>query len=179
MSRIHRPYELVPYNSDWALQFKNVDAEVKDIMGSCVLEIEHIGSTSVPGLAAKPQIDVLVVVDNLDVVPQFYTEFSRRGFVPRGRYYVDNDDDYITKDGSDGRRLISIHIFANDSHQISAYLEFRDYLRTHNKERQLYENIKQNLYRKHRDDLASYDTEKGPLMKPIIDRAYTWAKSNK
>ncbi len=177
MSRTHRPYELVPHNPDWAIQFNNAAAEVKDIMSSYVLRIEHIGSTSVPGLAAKPQIDMLVVVDDLDVVPQFYAEFSRRGFIPRGRDYVENDDDYITKDGLDGRRLLSIHIFAKDSNQIAAYLEFRDYLRTHSEERDLYENIKQNLYHKYKDDFSAYDTEKGPLMKPIIDRAHMWAKN--
>lgn len=144
-------------------------------MGSNVLEIEHIGSTAVPGLAAKPQIDMLVVVDNLDVVPQFYTEFSRRGFVPRGCDYVDNDDDYITKDSLDGRRLVSIHIFAKDSKQIPAFLEFRDYLRTNSGERELYEDIKLNLYSKYRDDFAAYDNEKDLLIKPIIERAHTWA----
>jgi GrpB-like predicted nucleotidyltransferase (UPF0157 family) len=177
MSRTHRPYELVPYNPDWALQFNNAAAEVKDILGSYVLEIEHIGSTAVPGLAAKPQIDMLVVVDDLDVVPQFYAEFSRRGYIPRGRDYVENDDDYITKDGPDGRRLASIHIFAKDSNQIEAYLEFRDYLRAHNEERELYQGIKQELYRKYKDDFSSYDSEKGPRIASIIDRAHVWAKN--
>lgn len=179
MSRTHRPYELVPYSPDWGTQFNTAAAIIREIMGSNVLEIEHIGSTAIPGLAAKPQIDMLVIVDNLDVVPQFYAEFSTRGFVPRGRDYVDNDDDYITKDGPDGRRLLSIHIFAKESKQIPAYLEFRDYLRTHSEERELYEEIKLNLYTKHRDDFAAYDIEKGPLIKPIINRAHAWAKNLK
>jgi GrpB-like predicted nucleotidyltransferase (UPF0157 family) len=177
MSRTHRPYELAPYNPDWVTQFESEAAVIRDIMGSTVLSIEHISSTSVPGLMAKPQIDILVVVDNLDEVPQFYEEFRGRGYIPQGRDYVDNDDDYITKDAPDGRRLVSIHIFAKDSLQIPMFLEFRNYLRTHDDERQLYMNIKHNLYEKYRDNYAEYDSKKIPLLKPIIERAHVWANN--
>lgn len=177
MSRTHRPYELLPYNPEWSVQFDCESTVIQEIMGSCALAIEHIGSTSVPGLIAKPQIDILVTVENLDVVPQFYNVFRNCGYVPRGRDYVDNDDDYITKDALDGRRLVSIHIFSKDSPQIPAYLEFRDYLRTRREERQLYIDIKQNLFIKYRDNFAAYDSEKGPLIQPIIERAHMWAKS--
>jgi GrpB-like predicted nucleotidyltransferase (UPF0157 family) len=175
MSRIHRPYELAPYNPDWVLQFEQEAQVIRDLMGSSVIAIEHIGSTSVPGLMAKPQIDILVVVENLVNVPEFYDVFLQRGYVSRGREYVGNDDDYITKDAPDGRRLVSIHIFAKDSPQIPMYVEFRNYLRTHDEERKLYMDIKQSLYQKYRDNYAAYDSEKGPLLKPIIERAHMWA----
>jgi GrpB-like predicted nucleotidyltransferase (UPF0157 family) len=177
MSRIHRPYELLPYNPLWATQFEYESTLIRDIMGPYVLAIEHIGSTAVPGLMAKPQIDLLVVVEHLDVVPQFYEAFRARGYTPRGRYYVENDDDYITKDAPDGRRLVSIHIFPKSSLQIKDYLAFRDYLRMHTVERDLYMTIKQHLFTKYHDNFAAYDSEKGPLIKPIIERALVWYDS--
>ena len=81
----HRPYTLEEYNPQWKETFKEVSSRVKNILGDIALEIEHIGSTSIEGMVAKPQIDILVVVKDLDLVKTKHQEMVTAGFAHHGR----------------------------------------------------------------------------------------------
>lgn len=170
----HRPYTLEEYNPEWKETFKEVSTKVKSSLGDIALEVEHIGSTSVEGMVAKPQIDILVIVKDLDLVTTRYQEMVAAGFTHHGRGYVNEDDDYFSLNSPEGKRIASIHILQKGNEKINYYRAFRDYLKTHLEERDLYIKVKEDLYSKHRDNYANYDSGKSDVILEIRERATDW-----
>lgn len=172
----HRPYELKEYDPLWKRRFLAAAEELKPIFGDNLVEIEHIGSTSIEGMIAKPQIDILVVVKKLDVVKDCYHTFIRSGYVPRGQGYTRKGDEYFTKDLSEGNRLVSVHTLQKGNPRIEEYKTFRDYMRVNKKDRELYASTKGDLYASYRDNYAAYYSGKTGLLDSIQIRAKEWAK---
>jgi len=176
IKRKHRPFELQEYNPDWKNQFIKYSELIKPTIGENLISIEHMGSTSIEGMFTKPQIDILVVVKNLDKIKKIYDELTLRGFIPRGREYVGIDDEYVTLDSLSGKRLASIHIFQEGNPAISEDRLFRDYLSTHDSDKELYIQTEKNLYSKYKDNYEGYDIGKGEVLKLIKSRAKEWDK---
>jgi GrpB-like predicted nucleotidyltransferase (UPF0157 family) len=170
----HRPYTLEEYNPQWKETFKEVSGKVKKALGDIAIEVEHIGSTSVEGMVAKPQIDILVIVKDLDVVATKYQEMITEGFAHHGIGYVNEDDDYFSLNTQEGKRVASIHILEEGNAKINYYLIFRDYLRTHPSERDLYIGVKKDLYSKYSENYADYDGGKSDVILEIRGRAVDW-----
>jgi GrpB-like predicted nucleotidyltransferase (UPF0157 family)/ribosomal protein S18 acetylase RimI-like enzyme len=176
--KTHRPFKLQKYNPDWKKQFSDTAVLLKSIFGKNLVEINHVGSTSIKGMIAKPQIDILAVVKNLELTKECYGAFIRAGFIPRGRY-VAADEEYFTKDSPDGKRQISVHTLQLGAPKINDYKIFRDYLQKNKKDRDLYIKTKQNLYAAHQDNYAEYDLGKHNVISAIKTRAKQWANKNK
>jgi GrpB-like predicted nucleotidyltransferase (UPF0157 family) len=172
----HRPFELQEYDPEWKERFLNSAAKIKPIFGDNLIRLEHIGSTSIEGMIAKPQIDILAIVKDLDAVKDCYAAFVEAGFVPRGRGYVNADDEYFTEDSLDGMRLTSVHTLQADNPKIQEYIAFRDYLRENSADRNLYIETKRNLYASHHDNYAEYGSGKREVIAAIINRAKQWSK---
>lgn len=171
----NRPYELQEYSPEWKKQFLEMAGILTPLFAENLVEIDHIGSTSIEGMLAKPQVDVLVVVKNLDLVKTMYKDLENAGFSIHGRGYVADYDEYVTRDTSDGYRLASIHILQEGTPKIKNYKNFRDYLRNNMEDREAYIKIKKDLYSSYRDNYAEYDRRKEDLMAPIKARAKEWA----
>lgn len=169
--RPHRPYELIEYDPTWKDIFLSTAEKIRPFFGDNLVSIEHIGSTAVEGMLAKPQVDLLVVVKDLDLVPKQYEEFRTAGYTPRGRGYAGIGDEYVTEDTPDGKRLVSIHIFPEGHPHIDEYRLFRDYLQSHAEERELYIQEKRRLYNLHSDNYEEYAVGKGGLIDEIKARA--------
>ena len=178
MQRHNRPYELVPFNEKWKAIFPSEAQLIKISLGDIVKTIEHIGSTSIPSMIAKPQIDILVIVTDLDLVPKYYVQMESVGYTALGREYVGNGDEYFIKDSLDGRRIVSVHIFEEGNPHINKYIYFREYIKQHPLEMEEYVKIKSNLYDKYSDNYAEYDTQKAILMNPLKQRAFDWGIKN-
>lgn len=172
--KLHRPYTLEEYNPEWKLIFEEISNKVKNILGDIVLSVEHIGSTSIPSMLAKPQIDILIVVKSLDSMKTKHRDMVDAGFTHHGIGYVNQDDDYFSLNTLDGKRIASIHILAEDNARIKPYLIFRDYLRTHPEERDLYIKVKKDLYSKYSDEYANYDSGKHEVIAEIKKRSEEW-----
>jgi GrpB-like predicted nucleotidyltransferase (UPF0157 family) len=173
----HRPFELKEYDPDWKKRFLDAAEKLKPIFGENLIEIEHIGSTSIEGMVAKPQIDILVVVRDLDAVKNCYKSFIAVGYTPRGRGYTNKDDEYFTEDSLDGRRLTSVHTLQEGNPEIEGYKIFRDYLRVSQEDRKLYISTKRDLYSSHHDNIAEYYRGKTSVIDSIQARANEWAKN--
>lgn len=171
-----RPYSLEPYNPDWPQWFLERKEKITPLFGDNLISIEHIGSTSIPGMPAKPNIDMLVVVRDLDVIPPLYQEFIDAGYTPQGREYVGDGDEYITEDTEDGYRITSIHVYQDGHPKIQQYRDFRDYLTAVPTAKQRYMDLKMNLYNTYRDDYASYDSGKTDTIEVLKQEATTWAR---
>lgn len=175
--RKHRPYELKEYDPQWKETFFEYAERLRPILGDNLLEIEHMGSTSIEGMVAKPQIDILVIVKDLSRIKDKYNRFRDAGFVPRGTEYVGIGDEYVTLDSPDGNRLASIHIFQQGHPAIEEDRLFRRYISTHKEDRNLYIDTKRKLYAQHRDNYEGYDLGKKEVIGAIKDRAQKWAAS--
>lgn len=142
------------------------------------MSIEHIGSTSVEGMFAKPNIDILVVVRNLDAVAASLPAFVEAGYTPQGRGYVSDGDEYITEDATDGTRITSIHTLELGNPRIREYREFREYLKNNQEDRNLYIELKKRLYSEYAHNYEGYDSGKTVTIEAIKSRAHEWAKIN-
>lgn len=158
--------ELVVVDSDpaWPLTYLHHQRRIIASLGSGAVSIEHIGSTSVPGLAAKPIIDILIVVDDITAEEDYLPHLNAAGYHLRVR--------------EPGHRMvrtperdIHVHILEADSPQIDEYLLLRDHLREDEEDRDLYARTKQHLAAQDWDDMNAYADAKTEVITQIKDRA--------
>jgi GrpB-like predicted nucleotidyltransferase (UPF0157 family) len=161
------PIRLVPYDPDWPARFGREAARLRRVLGERVLLLEHVGSTSVAGLAAKPIIDiVLAVADSADEAA-YVPDLERAGY----RLVVREPDwhEHRMLDGPDTE--INLHIFTFGSSEITRMIAFRDRLRTDDGDRVRYEVEKRRLAARTWVFLQDYADAKGPVIKAIVSRA--------
>lgn len=171
----HRPYSLQEYDPQWKEVFIKVAEELRPVFGTNLVKIEHVGSTSIEGMLAKPQIDVLVVVKDLSCVEANRSILIELGFIVFGFGYVSEEDYSIAKDADDGTRRITIHTLQEGNPKIERYKIFQDYMRTHKEERELYARAKLKSYALNKDDYGNYYKGKEGVLNEIMARAYKWA----
>lgn len=170
---------VLDYDPTWPLKYAKERNCITAILKENCIAIYHIGSTSVPGLAAKPIIDIMAVVKNLEKVDTLAEKFSDIGYEYLGEFGIMGRR-YLRKGGDE--RTHQIHIFqADDWHNICRHLAFRDYMRIHEKERNEYAKIKKNLAQKFPYDIDGYCDGKENFVREIEKRALfqydgTWDK---
>ena len=170
-----RPVEIVPYDAGWPRRFEATAADLRRALGPTLLAVHHIGSTAVPGLAAKPIIDLLPVVADLDAVDRVEPALERLGFRSRGEYGLAGRR-YLVRD-VDGRRVDHVHVYATGDPAITRHLAVRDYLRAHPSEADAYGALKAAVAAEHARDSRRYAETKGPFVEALERRALTWAAS--
>lgn len=161
------PITLVEYDLNWKKLFEREAHRIRLILGSKALQIEHVGSTSVPGLCAKPIIDILLVVedsaDELSYVPVLesagYTLRFREPQWFEHRMFKGPDTD------------INLHVFSQGAPEIDRMLRFRDWLRANPADRDQYAHFKQSLAKKTWRHVQHYADAKAPFIREIMKRA--------
>ena len=162
---------VVDYNPKWPLQYAEERKYIAEILKENGISIYHIGSTSVPGLAAKPVIDMMAVVKSLEKVDSVAEKFSEIGYEYLGEFGIAGRR-YLRKGGDE--RTHQLHIFqADDWNNIGRHLAFRDYMRTHEKERDEYAKIKKDLAQKFPYDIDGYCKGKENFVREMEERALT------
>ena len=167
-----RRVEIYPHDPDWTEVYL---AEVEDIaalLGSNLVAAHHIGSTAVPGLAAKPTIDILLVVRNLDDLDASNTAMQARGYTPKGENGITGRRYFQKVDGD--VHLVHIHAFKTGHPAILRHLNFRDYLIAHPQTAHEYQVLKQDLAMRFRDVPADYTAGKGEFIRCVDARAAEW-----
>ena len=169
---------IVPYNPEWPTMFVAEKDRLLVIVESHVETIEHIGSTSVPGLAAKPVIDIIIGVDSLQAADTHcLTPIQSLGYeyiqafeksMPRRRYFRKSDET--------GLRTHQIHLWEREDSEYERHMLFRDYLRAHPHEAADYERVKRDLMGKH-NSVGDYTDAKSAFIAPCQQRAYAWKRS--
>ena len=169
---------IVDYDPTWPELFQQEKARLLAAIGDHIETIEHIGSTSVPGLAAKPVIDIMIGVRDLAKVEQPCIA----AIVDLGYEYVPDYEDempdrrYFRKSDASGMRTHHLHLWPVDHPDYERHLVFRDYLRTHPDEAAAYEAVKRDLITQH-DDGNDYAGAKSVFVLPCEKRAYAWRAS--
>ncbi len=161
------PIQIVDYDPAWPRLFEREAERVQAALGDRVLLLEHVGSTSVPGLAAKPKIDVLLVVANSADEPAYVPDLEAAGYILRIR----EPDWYEHRVFKGPDTDINLHVFSPGCTEIDRMLLFRDWLRSNASDRHLYERTKRELARKDWKYTQNYADAKTSVVEEILVRA--------
>ena len=173
MEKKDRPYSVMPYNKEWAKKYKQEQKIIAGIFGDVAVSIEHIGSTSVEGMWAKPQIDILVIVNDLYLVDSLISKMETEGYTYQEDFNK-YDERYFTRDADSGERLVSVHVTKQDNREAQSHIYLRDYLRVHPQERELYSKVKREAYESGAN-LAEYPSKKKEVLLELLEKAKKWA----
>jgi putative glutamine amidotransferase len=170
-----RDYGIVDYDPVWPARFEEEAERIRRALGDIAVRVEHVGSTAVPGLAAKPTIDVQVSVEA--VVPRgpIVEPLVALGYEFWGDP-VDPEHEYFRKEAN-GVRTHQLHVCPVGSEWERRHLAFRDHLRAHPEDARRYADLKRRLATEHPNDVPSYNDAKTALIREIESRASAAATS--
>lgn len=157
---------LVEYDENWPAIYASEAAHIRAALGDKVLALEHIGSTSVPGLIAKPCIDILLGVEDSADEDTYVPELEAEGFVLRLRHPDWNEHRAFKS----VRTNVNLHVWSADSSEIDRHIAFRDWLRTHEDDRKLYANTKRRLAAEQFETMSDYANAKDEVVQQIQTR---------
>lgn len=154
--------EVVPYNPNWIKKYNAEKMELLNALGENISEIHHIGSTSVEGLAAKPIIDIILVVNTIEDLDTLSGVFEKLGYEVMGEFGIKGRR-YYRKGGND--RTHQIHAFQSGDSNVARHLAFRDYLIAHQDVMKEYANLKLRLASTCNNDIEAYCDGKDSFIK--------------
>lgn len=167
---------VVEYDPHWKEAYEKEAALLQNILGKNCTAIYHIGSTAVLNLAAKPIIDIMLVVAVLSVVDQKKADFEKIGYEYLGEFGMAGRR-YLRKGGDE--RTHQVHIFQeNDLYNIERHLAVRDFLRTHATIASQYGALKKSLARCYPYDIESYCDGKDAFVKKLEEQALRWKETH-
>lgn len=161
------PIVVVDHDEEWAGRYVLVRERILAALGRSALGVEHIGSTSVPGLAAKPIVDVLLTVRDVDDEDAFVPRLERAGFALRVR----EPEHRMLRTPE---RDVHVHVYEPDHAAVAAYLDLRDWLRVDAGDRALYARAKRRLATRTWTDTNDYADAKTDVVLAILGRARAW-----
>ena len=164
---------LVSYSPAWHVLFEREKKTLLVAMQGVVLKIEHIGSTSIPDMEAKPIIDMAAVIPSIDIVEKCLQPLAAVGYEYRGEYGLPGRH-FFTKGTPHTHYL---HIVAQGSDHWTAWLAFRDYVSSHRDVADEYSLLKRNLAKAYQEDRDAYTKAKGEFISRIVEKAKAEAGS--
>src|SRR5574344_467527 len=155
------------YNPEWTEMYKEEETRLKDLLGNNIIDVMHVGSTSIEGLSAKPVIDIMVTVNKLSDVENFKNLFK----LEDGYDFRDDKGEkgeYLVRKGSEEARTHFIHIIEDKSVRYYNFTEFKTYLLNHLEWIKKYEDLKRELSVKFSDDRKNYTASKNDFIQNIL-----------
>ena len=159
--------DLAPYDTTWPAQYQAEAAKIRSALGEGALVLEHVGSTSIPGLSAKPIIDILLAVADSSAEDAYVPALTAQGY----RLHLREPDWEQHRVMKGERPDVNLHVFTVGSREIGRMLAFRDRCRTHPDERRLYEETKRRLASQVWRHVQHYANAKAEVVEAIIARA--------
>jgi GrpB-like predicted nucleotidyltransferase (UPF0157 family) len=175
LTPIWEPIVLAEYDPAWPELFRREADRIRAALGERTLQIEHVGSTSVPGLVAKPIIDIVLVVADSADEDAYVPPLESAGYVLRIR----EPDWYEHRVFKGPDTNVNLHVFSRGCPEIERMLLFRDWLRRDDTDRDLYERTKRELARKKWKYVQNYADAKTAVVEEIVPRAEQWASSGR
>ena len=158
---------LVPYDSTWPLEFASEAARIERACAGLPIKLEHIGSTSIPGLSAKPVIDILAGRPGNVRGTEYIAALKQIGYEHKGAYGIPGRN-YFRRGVP---RTHHVHLFNWSSDLWQDHVLFRDYLRAHPDVAREYDTLKRELAAMYLQDKEKYTDAKGPFVRSIVRRA--------
>ena len=163
------PILLADYDPAWPGLFAREEARIRAALGDRVIRLEHTGSTSVPGLAAKPIIDMTLLVADVTDEGAWIPDLQAAGYVLRIRENEPDWYDHRLFKGPDTN--VNLHVFSDGCVELERMVGFRDWLRTHDDDRELYERTKRDLVGREWKYVQNYADAKTGVVEEIMARA--------
>ncbi|WP_406872311.1 GrpB family protein [Aminobacter sp. P9b] len=160
--------ELVPYDPNWAKHFSDAEAVLRATLGSSVVAIDHVGSTAIPGIPAKPIIDIDVTLSSLSAIPRGSAGLVNAGYEPRGNRYDDEVWAFLLKSSAPQLR---VYLCPEGNRTHERRLVFREYLRHHDDAAKEYSFLKRRLAAQFSYDGDRYTSEKSQFVQGIVEIA--------
>lgn len=161
------PVTLLEYDPEWPNQFDREASRIRSVLGNKVLQLEHVGSTSIPGLCAKPIIDILlVVIDSADEMT-YVPDLEKAGYTLRIREPEWFEHRLFKGPDTD----INLHVFSEGASEVTRMLRFRDWLRSNNADRDKYASVKRHLAQRQWRHVQHYADAKSGIVQEIMERA--------
>ena len=158
---------LVEYDPAWPHLYAREEARIREVLGDTAVQIEHTGSTSVPGLAAKPIVDIVLVVPDSADEPAYVPALEAAGYVLRIR-----EPDWFEHRVLKGTApKVNLHVFSPGCPEVERMLRFRDHLRRDAGDRELYERTKRELAQRDWKYVQHYADAKSDVVEEILERA--------
>lgn len=157
---------VLPYEAQWKRDFEIIRAELSAAIGECAVSIEHVGSTSVPGLSAKPVIDIDIVIENEAALPEAIGRLERIGYRHEGDLGICGREAFEYA-GKEHLKKHHLYVCARDSEEIKRHIAFRDYLRAHCEAAEEYGRIKEEGARLYPENVDGYIRHKSAFIERI------------
>ena len=160
---------MVPHDPQWRQEFQQETEKIAAALGGAVVAVHHIGSTAIPTIYAKPIIDMLLVVNDIQALDEKQTNMEALGYESLGEFGIPGRR-YFRRDNALGDRTHQIHAFESDSPQITRHLAFRDYMIDNPDTAQEYSDLKRELAAKYPNDSEAYMDGKDEFIQEIDRR---------
>jgi len=167
-------WRISPYNSEWVNVFHDIGTRLRESLQELAIRIDHVGSTSVVGLEAKPIVDIQISVLDYEDALKYKSKIESVGFILREEN-PDKTKRYFRE--ISGNRRTHIHVRQSGSFSEQMTLLFRDYLRLHPDDCLRYAAEKHRLMSLYKNDRPKYVDGKGPIVWDIIRKAHIWSQS--
>src|SRR5579864_1460075 len=161
------PIIVVDYDPNWPIVFESLRKRIADILGDVAAAIEHVGSTAVPNLPAKPIIDIDVLLASETMLPAAIERLASIGYVHRGDLGVPEREAFYAPANDPPHHL---YVCPPQSAEFRRHVAFRDYLRAHPREAKIYANLKIALAEQFRDDRPAYNDGKTEFVDGLLSR---------
>lgn len=163
------------HNIEWKTSAQELIDNLKNILKDDIIDAQHIGSTSIKSICAKPIIDIVVGVSDFDKIMQHNEELLRNGIVYRREDHP-GQHLYVCGDLENDIQTHYIHVVIFESKAWNNYLNMRDYLNSHEEDAKKYSDLKKQLAKEYPEDRIAYTNSKSAFIEMILRKADEWRK---
>lgn len=157
---------VLPYDEQWKQDFLKIKAELANALGQLAIGIEHVGSTSVQGLSAKPIIDIDVVIKGYTILEDVISALGEIGYQHEGNLGIVGREAF-KYDGKEHLKMHHLYVCPEDSPELRKHIAFRDFLRVHPEAVREYSRIKEEGAKQYPNDIERYIEHKSPFIEKI------------
>jgi GrpB-like predicted nucleotidyltransferase (UPF0157 family) len=172
-----RPIEIVGYDERWPEIFTRVKGPLVGAFGGYALDVQHIGSTSVPGLAAKPIIDIAVDLRTYPLSPEVVSAMEALGYESRGEYGIKGRHYFVKYENGTDEPGVHVHAYSPGNPELDAQILFRDYVRAHPEAAHEYERLKRDLAARYRSQREVYTNNKSNFVMETLEKGRAWRET--
>lgn len=166
---------LTPHDPSWREQYETEAARLTAVFQPILVSIHHIGSTAIPGIKAKPIIDMMIVVRKITAVNQLIEPMATLGYISKGENGIPGR--HYFRRGSDDKHTHHLHVYPTNHPEIARHLNFRDYLRQHRAAATAYSLLKERLAEQYVTEPAIYTESKTAFIQNIDQKALHWRQT--
>ena len=159
---------VLPYDSTWKSDFENIKNEIAGALNSLIIEIEHVGSTSVEGMSAKPCIDIDVVIEDYSVFDSVVRKLEAIGYIHEGDLGI-KDREAFKYTGKTHLMTHHLYVCPKYSEELHRHITFRDFLRNNHEAVKKYSNVKEAAAKLFPDNIEKYIEYKSPCIEELYN----------